>query len=448
MAPRDRSELYILSAAFFCAVVARLEPLFRFGRFGFGYDSGFYRRYVIEPFASFPNTPVPGLDHTVFLPRMILDAARFLLRQPDIALYGTYIAASLIGCCAVWRFARHYVSSASASYAVGLFALSGVQFVSYGGFFFKEAIALPLFLFAILCYEREQYEVATMLGILIVLTQQTSAVLLLAIAGAGFLLRSLGTRTISIPYIFSGTVVLASYLFLHPHVAQKLATPPVGVLFSQETYLLYSVPLIAFAVLGCMRFFPLARKNPLLMAALGVPLMFAIFHLPFYNRVYVFLDLFLVVPAALGIESASQLAALRLRLSARLLAPVLLLLSFTPLFFVMRDQAPAIEPGMQQLLPALSALPEGSAVITSPRLLPWVQGWSLAHVYAPGNLKEPHPLSEWSVYFAHRDSGFERGFLASFPEPTFVIASPREIEYRPACATEVRPYLYSLASCR
>ena len=298
MAILHRRLIYLLGTLGCVALVIKLIPLLRFGPFAFGYDSGFYRRYLIEPFTSFPNTPVPGLDHTVFTPRIVLDIVRFVIRQPDMALYGTYFVFSLIGIVCVWYFANHYLSKKMSIYAVSLYILSGVQFAAYGNFFFKETIALPLFLFTLLFLEKKWYGWATVLGVIVVLTQQTTSIMLICIAGLGFILKVIIDRTVSIKYIFSGTVILAAYLLLHPHVAQKIASPPVGIFVTQPEYLLWSAPLILLALVGIRRFYTLAKQKPLLFAALLVPAAFAAFHLPFYNRIYVFLDLFLIIPAA------------------------------------------------------------------------------------------------------------------------------------------------------
>ncbi|MBI3572271.1 hypothetical protein HY091_01920, partial [Candidatus Kaiserbacteria bacterium] len=46
------------------------------GPYALGYDTGFYRRYLIQPFISFPNAPVPGLGGDALVPRVLLDTLR------------------------------------------------------------------------------------------------------------------------------------------------------------------------------------------------------------------------------------------------------------------------------------------------------------------------------------------------------------------------------------
>src|SRR4051812_44732848 len=76
-------------------------PYLRFGLFGYGYDTGLYRRFLIQPFVSFPNTPVPGLDHTVFIPRLLLDVFRFV-HSPDVILFGVYLLLGIAGIVSVY----------------------------------------------------------------------------------------------------------------------------------------------------------------------------------------------------------------------------------------------------------------------------------------------------------------------------------------------------------
>jgi len=61
-----------------------------------GFDTGFYRRYLIEPFTSLPHAAVPGLDHTVILPRVFLDLIRLTGLPIDVVLYGGYVLASAL----------------------------------------------------------------------------------------------------------------------------------------------------------------------------------------------------------------------------------------------------------------------------------------------------------------------------------------------------------------
>ncbi len=448
MVIHNRQLIYLLGALSGIALIIKLIPLVRFGPFAFGHDSGFYRRYLIEPIVSFPNTPVPGLDHTIFVPRIVLDIVRFLIRQPDIALYGTYLFFSIVGIFCVWYFASHYLSKKATLYAVSLYILSGIQFIAYGNFFFKETVALPLFLLTLLCLEKERYGWATILGILVVLTHQTTSIMLICIGGIGFICKVIVDRTIPIKYIFSGTAILASYLFLHPHIAQKIASPPVGIFLAQTEYLLWSIPLMLLALLGIRRFYTLAKHNPILIAALIVPFAFAALHLPFYNRIYAFMDLFLIIPASLGIEIIADFISVYAKtLLIPALCGVLIAIS-VPLIYLEITKTPLLDPAIQEALTSLSSLPEGSAVITSPTLLPWVRGWSLASVYAPGNLKEPHLMSDWEQYWAHQNPQFEKGFLATFPRPLYVFVRPTEIQYRPDCAIQVNLYLFSLDSCK
>lgn len=444
MTVRPLYALPLISAA---GLAAWLVPFARFGPFAYGYDSGLYRRYLIEPFVSFPNTAVPGLDHTVFIPRLLLDAARFAVSNPDIALYGTYFLLSAAGIASVYLFARHYLGNGGAAAASTLYALSAIQFTAHEEFFFKQAVALPLFLFALLALERKQYAFAALLGVLIVLSHQTTSVLYLAIAGTGYVLRVLYEKRISLRYALAGTAVAATYLLLHPHVGDKLASPPSGVFISGAEYLLWSLPLFALALLGARRFFSVLRKSPVLTGAVILCGAFVALHLPFYSRVYVFLDLLLVLPAALGAMQAAVWLKERPNLIRIGLAALLAVAAASPLAWRQMHAEPTIAPPVQETILGLSELPSASTVITSPNLLPWAQGWSSANVYAPGIFKEPHSEYEWVGYWAHESPASDRAFLSTFPQPAYVLARDLEGSYIPPCAEAIQPFLYEVSSC-
>jgi hypothetical protein len=99
--------VFLLLGVFFLAVL--LFPFLVYSPQPLGYDTGFYRRYLINPFVSILNIPVPGLDHTIFIPRIILDIARLLGFSPDITLYGSYIGIVLLSAVAFYYLVREYI---------------------------------------------------------------------------------------------------------------------------------------------------------------------------------------------------------------------------------------------------------------------------------------------------------------------------------------------------
>lgn len=444
----SRRDIQTLSSLGAVTFLIKVFPFWNSGLFAFGHDTGFYRRYILQPFVSFPNTPVPGLDHTIYVPRIILDVWRTIVLHPDFALFTCYLFFSLLGTFCIYVYSSHYLSKRLSLYATALYILSAVQFLAYQSFFFKETIALPLFLATLLSLEKKNYFIASVFGILVILTQQTTSVILICIIALGFVMRLILLKEVSIAYIFSGTAILASYLFLHPHVAQKIASPPVGIFLTQTEYILWSIPLIVLALVGAKNFFKSNKQYPILFAAIAVPLAFTVFHLPFYNRIYVFTDMFLIIPAAHGIEIISNMHRHLVKNIGKRIMYAVYILYCCVLFYTIKTQTPLIGMKTQQSLLHLASLPPSSSIITSPRLLPWVQGWSTSKVYAPGNLKEPHTLSNWGMYWAHENTHFEKEFLSSFPKPTYVFIDNVEKQYHPECAKEISQNLYSLEPCQ
>lgn len=424
-----------------------LVPLFRFGIFFFGHDTGFYRRYLLQAVASFPNTAVPGLDHTVFVPRIVLDAARFFVSDPNFALIGTYLFFLAFGLGAFWYFGKRCVDEKAAYLSLALLAFSGVQFTSYSAFFFKSVVAFPFLILTLLFFDRGKYAWAIGTGLIVVLSHQTSSVVLLAFLVVAGIYKIIREKGIDLWYFLSSAVIAGGYLFLHPHVEKKIASPPVGIFISETTYILWSLPLFVLAGIGIRRLWPAIVSRPFLAAPLSVALAFVVFHLPFYPRIYPFLDLFLTIPGAVGLISLwdyFQRYPKNLRIA---LFGIVIILVALPMLFLEATRAPLLDADVQESLQELSVLPASASVITPPALLPWVQGWSLTRAYAPGNLKEPHSYDEWTRYWSHSDPRFEEEFLASFPRPLYLFIRPADAEYRPACATPVNPHLLSLETC-
>src|SRR3989344_4962452 len=162
------------------AVAIHLVPFADGVRHPFGYDTGFYRRYLIQPLVSFPNTPVPGLGTDALVPRLLLDSLRVLPLAPDVILYGSYITFFVILPILVFLLLRQRAGIRAAYLSALFLILSPVQYQAYWFMFWKNAWALcPLFI-AFICIERRWWLALYAADIAIAFSHKTTAILYIA----------------------------------------------------------------------------------------------------------------------------------------------------------------------------------------------------------------------------------------------------------------------------
>jgi hypothetical protein len=200
--------------------------------------------------------------------------------------------------------------------------------------------------------------------------------------------------------------------------------------------------------MGFKKFFIVAKQKPVLSSAVIVTLIFCVFHLPFYNRIYTFLDIFLIIPGALGVLTLKTFFSSYGKMISKISLVIICAVVSIPLIYIETTHTASLDSKTEEALLSLSRIPPNSVIITSPELLPWVQGWSLGKVNAPGNLKEPHQLQEWYTYWAHTNVQFENQFLMSFPQPLYLFAGGHDTKYLTTCSTPLHLYLYEIHPCK
>jgi hypothetical protein len=150
-----RKNINLLAIAFFSLCV-HLIP-FVYSRNPLGYDTGFYRRYLIQPFLPFPNSPVPGLGNDALVPRIIFDTLRSSGLPTDIILYGSLIV--IFACIPVVFYFLISESSNRRAALMGtlMIALSPVQYYAYWFMLWKNAWAILVLVVIFLLIKRGRF---------------------------------------------------------------------------------------------------------------------------------------------------------------------------------------------------------------------------------------------------------------------------------------------------
>jgi hypothetical protein len=292
---------------------------------------------------------------------------------------------------------------------------------------YKNFIAV-IFLFVFLLFlKKRKYIPVFILSVLIPLTHQSTTIFFLClfvvlISTTSILEKRLPKKEIG---IFVATLLV--YLYLHPHVQQKIDAPPVGVFLEKLDFLLLTLPLLVTTFVGLFNFYPILKRNLPLLSFGVVSLVFPLFSLPYYQRIFLFTNFFLIIGGAVGI-----LFLLEKRYFYKNKYPLIMVLVFIfstqalLLAYQMKERVPLVS---EKIIDELSALkievPEKSSIITTPELTPWVQGQTLSKVYAPGILKDTHTSSDWQMYWSGSDKD-KITFLSTFPKPLYIFINDNQ----------------------
>jgi len=466
-------------ALFFLSLAVHLLPFFLYGAHPLGYDTGFYRRYLIQPFIAFPNAAVPGLGDDALVPRLIFDLLRLLHTPSDLILYGSYILIFALLPIALYFLLRPRLGTRGAFIGGLLLLFSPVAYSAYSYMLWKNAWALLLLLLAYLCFEKRLFVPLIVLDIAIALSHKTTAlVYLLSFAFLFFK----GRRGEIFAHIAVAGLCFALVNTTLPHTIAL--SMPVAVFLDWSDYLRLSLPLL-FAALFCGKTIREKEIAPPIIVLFIIGAAFSLLHLPFYERIFIFSDIALIALAAYGIETLLEAFSERPKTDGRsstssvvkhvsLAMRVVMLMqklsffrqfsddlkslaAFATIAVIVGLQLGNLSSQVRNLRPLVSEttvteieaigkiLPHDATVLTSASEAPWYEGWTLAHVAAPGMLRDRHNLEAWEALWATSSPSAKAAFLKSFPRPLYLSSFDdigTIIGTLPPCLQKITPELY------
>jgi len=442
-------DIFTYGSLFFSSLGIYLIAFFIHGPHPLGYDTGFYRRYLIEPVTSFPNAPVPGLSDLALLPRILLDLVRHIPLSTDIILYGTFIFLMALTPPLLF-FALKKSAGAYTAYAAAVaLVLSSVSYDLFWFMLFKQAFALPLFIIFLFALSQNKYWIAAFMGAAIFLSHVTTSLFLLIflVAYVPNLLQF--SKKLSFAYYVFFTLGLATFALFPQLQTLLFAAPPEGFFLSWTEFLLVSFPVCILILLAGKQL--LAQStHPVWSTLLFVSILFPLLHLPFYERIFIFTNLALAIFAGIaflhlvsGIQK--NFHSTRSYLS---MGGIVVVLFFTigNLVTTIENKTPLIK---KEYIPVLNNidknLPEGATLLTTSFEAPWYMGWTHAHIAAPGMLKDNHSQEEWEEIWSNPSVEKTNALLKELPQPLFVSSfNPIEdlLGVQTPCLEPYSPNLY------
>lgn len=386
-----------------------------------GFDTGFYRRYVLEPMTSIPHASVAGLDHTVILPRVFIDLVRLTGLSTDIVLYGSYLLAAILLLTSFYFWVSHIFDKKSAILAVVLLLLSPVYFHGYWYFLLKNFLALAIFFWLLISLKKKSWLFIIILSVALPITHQSTTVIAGIII---FLIAAISWYRKENWYfaLASWFIITSFYLFYHPTVAAKLSAPPTAIFLDWPQFILFAWPLLlltSYIIYRSHKFF-ISRID--LIACLFVMSLFLAFSLPYYERIFFFVIFPLCAVCGYGLT--------KLNFTKNFITGgIIILVLFWG--FSIKDYSPYFSSSNIAELKVVEQLDSNAHLIVPNYLAPWAHGYTLAEVYAPGVFKDPFSSYDWELYWSHQSQISDRTFLDTFPQPLYIYAPGRQNYFLP-----------------
>jgi hypothetical protein len=431
-----------LSIASLCVHVI---PFVLYGSNPLGYDTGFYRRYLIESFVSFPNTAVPGLGNDAWGPRILLDSLRLLHVPTDIALYGSYLMLYALLPVLVFFYLRNEWGAKTA-FVAGLFVvLSSVAYQAYWYMLFKNIFALDLLIVAFIAIEKKRKPTTYLLDVFIALSHATSAIVYMLTLAARFVFtRESRSEMLSHFFLTAIAFVLVNVTLIRG-VSVSL---PTALFIEWSQFLWLSLPYLL--LLAALWRLPIHKPVPTtLIAFTTVSFVYPILHLPFYQRIFVYADLGLALLAAYAAYALGKHFAKTDLHGFEYIRATIVCISIGLLLGDLYYQIHSLQPIISQdsifrIETVGKILPPDALVLTSANEAPWYEGWTSAHIAAPGLLHDTHTLDQWQALWDATSTQYRIKFLDSFNAPLYVstLAPYADLVGEPpACLIKVTPDL-------
>ena len=285
----------------------------------------------------------------------------------------------------------------------------------------KEAWALSVLALALIGIERRWFVPVVVLDIVLALSHKTTAVVYIASLCVLFAIDRSRRRESLLHALMTGACLLAVGL---PALHSAFKAPPQAIFLDLPGYIGLSFPLIILIIFGYKVL--TSARIPRTIMALGVAsVLFILFHSPFYERVFVFLDIALAVCAGYALEqllSRIDLEALTLKgITSLGVACVALGLLCGALWIQVHTLRPLMTHASINIIVDIGIqVPREATILTTSDEAPWFEGWTLAHIAAPGMLRDTHNLEEWITFWSATSSPEKISFLNELPRPLYI----------------------------
>ncbi|MCK9596036.1 glycosyltransferase family 39 protein [Candidatus Pacearchaeota archaeon] len=408
-----------------------------------GYDTGIYKYGIEHGLANLDSWILQGGLEPLFLylmePLKLLFSSQFIL---------TYL---LIGFCALLGLAIYLVTKEFFNKTTGLialliYAISSIQFLTFGYMYYKNIIGLSLALFSIYFLKKSEKN-KKFIWLFILLGGLSGAIHrpTFYIFGLSYLFYVLispykekkynfkllrknvlyGVFIIAFAGLFYlGKFSQAILIMISPVLQGFVQTgESAGTFINFFTYQFSILAYLPFAILGLLALFRKKQFNMIFFWAL-VTATIVYFQFFFFNRFIIHLDIGLIILSALGFSTLIEH-------KKKFGVVILAILIFSAGFVVLNESINTKSIITEQELKTIQYLQntEQNAYVmsTSSTYSPWLLGYSERKTIAPGLFDyNKHSQEQWIVFWTTEDINQIQQFMNVYEKPLYIFIGQKQ----------------------
>ncbi len=474
----------IIPVLILLTLAIRFLPFFYYGNHPLGYDTGFYRHYLIAD----PNSD-QSLDlfgKSAIAMKLFLKILKLTQLPPDVLLYGGYLLSIALVGLALYIFTKRNFGLSAGLFSLFLFAISPIEYTTYWFMLWKNALGTALLLTTFYLIEKRSWW-ALLSALIIFGTQTTTSVILSLTLFLHFILFEL-QNSIKTAFIFNSSPRIGEvrtgrdlvsttpspscskrgikirkrdiylfFIFIGSGFVFIITQWPIhlnhflnaeAIFLNTGEFLRLNAFLFPLALIGLLFNYQEIRKSILLPFAL-IALSFPIFTLPFYQRILPFVDLVILIFAGIGIKTLIQYAAGQSRFYKIFIFTLigwLVLATFIQTTAQIKNLRPLVSKEAIKQLELLNViLPKNANILTSTDLAPWVYGWSTYKIFAPGLLNNLYNEPAWQKFWSTAGKEKRVEFLSVYPKPLYFFIDENSLPTfspSPECVGKLSEFIY------
>ncbi len=411
---KNQKTVAYLLLSLFGLLIVRLLPILKAPLSTYGYDYGFYAygiKYLIAPtLESFFPVIWGGYNNPLFYLSKILNI------PGNIILNELYLLAAIFLGVALFLFFGKK-NKLAGIFAVILVAASIIQSEAYTMFLWKSLVALPFLVLGFKFFIEKRYWPFALSSLAILLTHRTTAIIFFLSLALYFLFIQIKNKKIF--WLIAEALISGLILFLLWPVFQNYfltfflnanSAVKEGIFLNSKSFVSILWAPVLLAIPGVVLYIK-NKEHPLLTVFTSLIIVWLIFHLPFYRRMLIFLDISLILYGAYFLAKVN----LHKKIFKFALAFIILFLVVRGFSFTWNKQPLIFQTDVQEIQ---NFNREGFVLATSAEDGPWLLAWlKKARLAAPGMFEDNKSESQWRDFWSGR---YSQEFLYTYPRPLYL----------------------------
>jgi hypothetical protein len=404
-----------------------------------GYDTGIYK-YAIE--FGLQNTDkwiLTGVEPGFLY---LMSVFKIFLSTQFILTYLFIIFNVILG-FSIYLVSKEYFNKNVALIALFIYAFSIIQFKVFELMYYKNVIALSLFLFAIYFLNKQKRVPFVICGIILGSIHRPTFYLFglsyfiySFINPINFQTKKYNFKELSINIISGAIIIVGVSLFYFGQFSlaiTSMISPVVsgfvepgqspGTFIDFFTYQFTTLAYLPFAVIG---FFWLIKKKQFNMVFLWalISTIIVYFQFFFFNRFIIFMDISLIILSAYGF---SIIINDKKKIGIAILSILLLTLAFSSFSYSINSK-PLINNDELSAISYFHNIPSSAfAMSTSSYYSTWLQGYSGRRVIAPGLFDyDVHTQSQWNEFWTSTNINTTKSFLDDYNKELYIFIGQKQ----------------------